>query len=159
MSDTDLYQSLGRVEGVMGEIKDAVGELRDEIRNLPCRDRSGIVPAACPTRRPPTSESPRVTQHDLDNTARIVLAEAAEKAERTFEERLAAIEKGQEDRTRKSRERWDWRLGFAQRVVALVLTFAAGAGVSLVSRCNVAPASVQHRAAPGHDASVTVGAR
>lgn len=159
-----LTELVGNLQTAVGEAKDALGELRDEVRKLPCRDRSGVIPGpACPAQPGRPKRSSEEVRNELEEwkqqTGRHMLTEAQQAATRTVEERLAAqeqktaaLEQARAQARNEQRQEVEQRRGSLKFLVDMLKT-AGPAVVAIVValgvRCEMVPqsarpAQVQH---------------
>lgn len=157
---TDMHHQMGRLEGRLESVEPMLAELLKRLATLDCGEHRArldelerkvmAIATGASRSRPPSGETqarprtgqgyPAITRKDLDDTQEHVIAEMTRRsediAERTVEERLAAVEALQE---RRSQQRRESVRGWLQ-IVQLVLGIAAGAGVTLAVRCPAQPA-------------------
>ncbi len=130
----------------------ALGEAEQRIAGLEAQ--MALISSGSGRAKTPSSEQwprtggghPAVSQHDLEDSRRIVLAELEGTVERTVEDRLRAVEEAQERRGQQRRAAVkDWL-----QIVKIVVGIAAGVGfgATLTARCGplASPTPTEQRA-------------
>jgi hypothetical protein len=114
----------------------------DALEQQMARISSGSRRSPSGEQRPATGGSHRaVSQRDLDESQRLVIAELEGRVERTVEERLAAVEVQQERRSENQRKKVrDW-LEILR--TAIMIAAAAGVGGTVALRCGTTAQSAQ----------------
>lgn len=164
----DIYEQLARLFQAIDDVKEGVDKIDSWTRTRPCdvhNDRINKIEERLDqlsARRPPSNEhlpsrAPtgagyQAIKDMVENTERHVLAEVERTAERTVEERIAALEvtKARQKEERRGDIRW-WL-----ETAKLVLAILAGAGIYGVARCELPKAARRPTAAitaPARDAS------